>query len=115
MKFSKEINARVTGVTVTTSFHFFALEATLLVDSMDLHTADTQTMAAVHSVRNSGEKLHQVYGRSVPDGTGVGSQPLAAALLALLFQQFEKRAMRQQSGFAALQQRQVARANTSTK
>ncbi len=45
VKFAKEINARVTGITVTMPFHFFALEATMLVDSMDLYTADTKAMA----------------------------------------------------------------------
>ena len=45
VKFAREINARVTGITVTMPFHFFALEATMLVDSMDLYTADTKAMA----------------------------------------------------------------------
>lgn len=46
VKFAKEINAKVTGITVTLPFHFFALEATMLVDSMDLYAADTKAMAA---------------------------------------------------------------------
>ncbi|MES2582191.1 MAG: universal stress protein [Pseudomonadota bacterium] len=45
VKFAREINARVTGITVTMPFHFFALEATMLIDSMDLYTADTKAMA----------------------------------------------------------------------
>ncbi len=46
VKFAKEINARVTGITVTMPFHFFALEATMLSDSMDVYTAETKAMAA---------------------------------------------------------------------
>lgn len=45
VKFAKEINARITGITVTMPFHFFALEATMLVESMDIYTADTKAMA----------------------------------------------------------------------
>lgn len=46
VKFAREINARITGITVTMPYHFFALEATMLVDSMDLYAADTKAMAA---------------------------------------------------------------------
>lgn len=45
VKFAKEINARITGITVTMPYHFFALEASMLVDTIDLYTADTKAMA----------------------------------------------------------------------
>lgn len=45
VKFAKEINAKITGVAVTLPFQFFALEATMVVESIDRYTADCKAMA----------------------------------------------------------------------
>ena len=46
VKFAKEINARVTGITVTMPFHFYTPEASMVADSFDLYNADTKALAA---------------------------------------------------------------------
>ncbi len=46
VKFAKEINAKITGVTVTMPFHFFALEATMVSDSVDRYAEDAKALAA---------------------------------------------------------------------
>jgi len=48
VKFAKEIHAKITGVTVTMPFHFFALEATMVSDSVDRYAEDSKVMAARH-------------------------------------------------------------------
>ena len=44
--FAKEINAKITGVTLTTPFNFFSLEATMVAEWMDRYTKDSKIMAA---------------------------------------------------------------------
>ena len=44
--FAKEINAKITSVTVTTPFNFFSLEATMVAEWMDRYTEDSKIMAA---------------------------------------------------------------------
>lgn len=46
VKFAKEINAKITGLTVTMPFHFFALEATMVADSIDRYADDSKVLAA---------------------------------------------------------------------
>lgn len=45
VKFAKEIHAKITGLTVTMPYHFFALEATMVADSIDRYEEDSKAMA----------------------------------------------------------------------
>ncbi len=45
IKFAKKIHAQVTGLAVTMPYHFFALEASMLADTMDRYTEDSNILA----------------------------------------------------------------------
>jgi nucleotide-binding universal stress UspA family protein len=46
VSFAKEINARITGITVTMPFNFFSLEASMVAEWMDRYTEDSKATAA---------------------------------------------------------------------
>lgn len=45
VQFAKEINARVTGLTVTVPYHYFAVDAVQLSDTPDQYAIDVKAMA----------------------------------------------------------------------
>lgn len=45
VKFAKEINARITGLTVTTPFHFIALDGMQIADTAQQYALDVKAMA----------------------------------------------------------------------
>lgn len=45
VKFAKEINAKITGITVTTPFHIFALEALQVGDTAERYGTDVAAIA----------------------------------------------------------------------
>ncbi|MBI2748819.1 MAG: universal stress protein [Burkholderiales bacterium] len=45
VKLAKEINARVTGLTVTMPFHFFALDGLQISDTAEQYAKDTKVLA----------------------------------------------------------------------
>lgn len=46
VKFAKEINARITGLTVTTPYHVFAVEALQVGDTAERYSTDVAALAA---------------------------------------------------------------------
>ena len=45
IKFAKDINARVTGLTVTMPFHFFALDGMQIADTAEQYAKDSKALA----------------------------------------------------------------------
>lgn len=45
VQFAKEINAKVTGLTVTVPYHYFAVDAIQLVDTPEQYAIDVKVMA----------------------------------------------------------------------
>jgi len=45
VKFAKEINARITGLTVTTPFHFIALDGMQIADTAQQYALDVKALA----------------------------------------------------------------------
>ena len=45
IQFAKEINAKVTGLTVTVPYHYFAVDAVQLSDTPDQYAIDVKSMA----------------------------------------------------------------------
>ena len=45
VEFAKEINAKVTGLTVTVPYHYFAVDAVQLSDTPEQYAIDVKTMA----------------------------------------------------------------------
>ena len=45
VQFAKEINAKVTGLTVTVPYHYFAVDAVQLSDTPEQYAIDVKTMA----------------------------------------------------------------------
>jgi nucleotide-binding universal stress UspA family protein len=45
IKFAKEINARVTGLTVTMPFHFFAMDGMQIADTAEQYAKDSKALA----------------------------------------------------------------------
>ena len=48
VQFAKEINARITGLTVTMPFHIFAIDAVQVASSADHYSEDANAMATRH-------------------------------------------------------------------
>ncbi|HQS90139.1 MAG TPA: universal stress protein [Polaromonas sp.] len=48
VQFAKELNAKVTGLTVTPPFHFVAIDAIQVSNSPDTYTAQSQELAERH-------------------------------------------------------------------
>jgi nucleotide-binding universal stress UspA family protein len=45
VKFAKEINAKITGLTVTTPYHVFAVESLQIADTAEQYSTDTLALA----------------------------------------------------------------------
>lgn len=45
VQFAKEINAKVTGLTVTVPYHYFAVDAVQLIDTPEQYAIDVKVMA----------------------------------------------------------------------
>ncbi len=46
VKFAKEINAKITGLTVTAPYHIFAVESVQIADTVEQYSEDMQALAA---------------------------------------------------------------------
>ena len=45
VKFAKEINAKITGITVTVPYHYFAVDAMQISDTVEQYSIDVKAMA----------------------------------------------------------------------